>query len=201
MPRLVLGSASPRRADLLREIGAVFAIRPSDIPEVPGPDEPPSTFARRVAREKGSAVAAAEPGAWVIAADTVVVLDASALGKPRDACEARAMLVALSGRTHQVVTAVALLRPGGMLAGEAVVETTVAMRRLSEAEIDAYIGTGEPFDKAGAYGIQGPASAFIAHVDGSYTNVVGLPVDEVRALLDRFGLLPDAAAGRSAARR
>jgi len=192
MPRLILGSGSPRRATLLAEMGVPFEVRVSDIPEVPVPGEPAERFARRIAREKGAAVAAtaSAAGAWVLSADTVVVLDDVPLGKPVDATAARAMLESLSGRSHQVITAVALTRPDGVLASEIAVSSTVAMRPISAKEIDAYLATGEPFDKAGGYGIQGKASPFISGVTGSYTNVVGLPVDEVRGELARFGLLP-----------
>jgi septum formation protein len=195
MPRLILGSGSPRRAALLAEIAVAFEVRVSDIPEVPAPGEPAERFARRIAREKGAAVAAtpAAAGAWVLSADTVVVLDDVPLGKPGDAAAARAMLEALSGRSHQVITAVAFTRPDGRLASEIAVCSTVTMRSISAAEIDAYVASGEPFDKAGGYGIQGKAAPFISAVSGSYTNVVGLPVDEVRDELARFGLLPAAA--------
>jgi nucleoside triphosphate pyrophosphatase len=189
MPRLVLGSASPRRAALLRELGAEFTVRASNAPEIAAPGESAAEFARRAAREKGAAVAQESDGAWVLSADTVVVLDGVALGKPSDAADARRMLQRLSGREHEVLTAVALTAPAGTPAAELLVRSAVAFRTLSPADIDAYVATGEPLDKAGAYGIQGGAAAFVAHVGGSYTNVVGLPIDEVRDLLARFGIL------------
>ena len=189
MRRLVLGSASPRRAALLRELGVPFTICVSNAPEIAAPGESAAEFAGRVAREKGVAVAQESDGAWVLSADTVVVLDGVALGKPTDAADARAMLQRLSGREHEVLTAVALTAPDGAAEGELLVRTRVAFRNLAPAEIDAYVATGEPLDKAGAYGIQGGAAGFVAGVVGSYTNVVGLPVDEVRDLLARFGLL------------
>ncbi len=203
MPRLILGSGSPRRAALLAEIGVSFEVRVSDIPEVPAPGESAEGFARRIAREKGAAVAATREaaGAWILSADTVVVLDGRPLGKPADAAEARAMLASLSGRSHQVITAVVLTRPDGVLASEIAACSTVTMRPITVAEIEAYLATGEPFDKAGGYGIQGKASPFISGVSGSYTNVVGLPVDEVRTELTRFGLLPPAATERRQAER
>jgi septum formation protein len=201
MPRLVLGSASPRRAALLRELGAQFTVRVSNTVEIAAAGESAAEFARRVAREKGAAVAPISDGAWVLSADTVVVLDGVVLGKPTDAGEARRMLQRLSGREHEVLTAVALTAPDGAPAGELLVRTAVAFRTLSSAEIDAYVATGEPLDKAGAYGIQGGAAGFVARVEGSYTNVVGLPVDEVRDLLARCGLLHrDARAGAPSAR-
>jgi septum formation protein len=199
MPPLVLGSASPRRAKLLGELGAHFTIRASGAPEVRAADESPGEFALRIAREKGAAVAAVSSGEWVLSADTIVVLDGDVLGKPVDASDARAMLRRLSGRVHEVFTAVVLTPPEkGSASDELLVRTSVAFRVLADAEIDAYIATGEPFDKAGAYGIQGAAAPFVARVDGSHSNVVGLPVAEVRALLERRGLLP-AGARRGAA--
>jgi septum formation protein len=193
MPRLVLGSASPRRAALLRELGAAFTVRASNAPEIAAPGESAAEFARRVAREKGAALAPTSAGAWVLSADTVVVLDGVVLGKPADAAAARRMLQCLSGREHEVLTAVALTAPDGRPAGELLVRSAVLFRTLSPADIDAYVASGEPLDKAGAYGIQGGAAGFVVRVAGSYTNVVGLPVDEVRDLLARFGLLQSGA--------
>lgn len=190
MPRLVLGSASPRRAALLREIGVDFTVRASDAPEVVATGESAADFARRVARDKGAAVARESGAAWVLSADTVVVVDGAVLGKPGDAASARQMLQRLSGRAHEVLTAVALTAPGGGLAADVLVRSTVEFRPLTAAEIDAYIATREPLDKAGAYAIQGGAAAFVQRVIGSRTNVVGLPLDEVRELLARRGLLP-----------
>jgi septum formation protein len=196
MPRLVLGSASPRRAALLRQLGVEFGVHASDVPEIPGAGETPVDFAARVAREKGAAVAARVADAWVLAADTIVVVDGVVLGKPADAADAGQMLRRLSERRHEVVTAVALIAPGGRLAEEVLGRSTVSFRALTSEEIDAYVATGEPLDKAGAYAIQGGAAGFVERVSGSYTNVVGLPIDEVRELLRRHGLLPDPAIGR-----
>jgi len=190
MARLVLGSASPRRAQLLRELGAEFAVRASGSPEIRAAGESAGEFALRTAREKGATVAGQGSAAWVLSADTIVVIDGDVLGKPRDADDARAMLRRLSGRAHEVLTAVVLTPPENRSPpAEILVRTAVEFRSLSDDEVDAYIATGEPFDKAGAYGIQGAAAPFVARVEGSYSNVVGLPVDEVRALLERFGLL------------
>jgi septum formation protein len=190
MPGLVLGSASPRRAALLRQVGLDFSVCPSDVPEVAAAGETATDLARRLAREKGAAVACSRTDAWVLSADTIVVVDGAVLGKPADAAEASQMLRRLSDRTHEVFTAVALTAPGGEPAGEVLVRSRVEFRPLSAAEIDAYVATGEPFDKAGAYAIQGGAEHFVRRVDGSYTNVVGLPIDETRDLLARAGLLP-----------
>ncbi len=194
---LVLGSASPRRAALLRELGVAFEVCASDVPEVPQPGEDPAAFARRAAIDKGLAVARARRGAWVLAADTVVTIDSAILGKPADEAEARAMLRRLSGREHAVLTAIALIAPDGTCAAAEVVRSAVTFRDLTAAEIDAYVATGEPADKAGAYAIQGGAAGFVRAVRGSLSNVIGLPVDEVRALLARHAL---AAAGEAAAR-
>src|SRR5215472_10817146 len=190
MPALVLGSASPRRAALLRELGAEFTVCASEVPEQLGDGEAAADFARRLAREKGAAVARVRPGAWVLAADTIVVVDGDVLGKPSDAAAARQMLHCLSDRAHEVLTAVALIGPRGELAGDMLVRSRVEFRALGAAEIDAYVATGEPFDKAGAYAIQGGAAPFVRRVIGSYTNVVGLPIDEVRDLLERASVLP-----------
>jgi septum formation protein len=199
MPRLVLGSASPRRAALLREMGVAFEVRSADLDETPRPREAAEVFVRRVAREKGAAVSITVADAWVLSADTIVVIDGVALGKPVDAADARAMLERLSDRSHAVLTAVALTADT-RLAEELLVQTAVEFRALSSAEIDAYIAGGEPFDKAGAYGIQGQAAAFVRRVTGSYTNVIGLPVEEVGALLERHGLWTRAPAPAAARR-
>jgi septum formation protein len=191
---LILGSASPRRIALLGELGVAFGVQASDIPELPAAGETADAFARRAAREKGAAVALACPHAWVLAADTVVVVDGAILGKPVDAAEAHAMLRRLSGRAHEVLTAVALLAPGGTIADQVLVRSSVAFRALTEAEVAAYVASGEPADKAGAYAIQGGAAGFVERVAGSMTNIIGLPLDEVGTLLARHGLLPPAAA-------
>jgi nucleoside triphosphate pyrophosphatase len=186
---LLLASASPRRVALLRDLGVDFTVRPSSIEEVRRPGEDVVCFARRAAREKAEAVVEANRGAWVMGADTVVIADGEYLGKPRDGDDACRMLRLLSGRCHRVVTAVVLVAPGGLGGDELAVETLVEFRPLSDEEIAAYVASGEPFDKAGAYGIQGGAGAFVRRVEGSYTNVIGLPLDEVRTLLIRHRLL------------
>jgi len=181
---LVLASASPRRRDLLGEAGVVFEVVPSDVPEHPAPGEAAAAFARRVARDKALDVARRRPEAWVLAADTVVVVDGAIFGKPVDRDDGRRMLHALSGRVHQVLTAVVLRGPQTD-GDECLVSSDVEFRSLTAAEIDGYLDSGEPFDKAGAYAVQGGARPFVHQVRGSYSNVVGLPMDEVAALLRR----------------
>ncbi len=184
MPALVLASASPRRRELLTARGIRFRVDASDVPELPVPGETPEGLARRLAAAKAQAVAKRWPGHFVLGADTVVVVDGVSFGKPADRADARRMLVALSGRSHRVLTAVALVDPGGQT-DDALVESEVEFRHLSAAEIETYLDGDEPFDKAGAYAIQGAAAAFVRRVRGSFTNVVGLPMDEVCMLLQR----------------
>ncbi len=185
---LVLASASPRRRDLLAGLGVTFEVVPSSVPEVPRPGESPEAFAVRVAREKATQVARRRPECYVLGADTVVIVGDRLLGKPQDRRDARRMLQELSGRTHRVVTAVALVHPMTEIE-EVLVESEVTFRCLSAQELERYLDTGEGIDKAGGYAVQGLASAFVVRVRGSYSNVVGLPVDEVAALLRR--LLPN----------
>jgi septum formation protein len=186
---LILGSASPRRAALLAELNVAFAVRASEVPEVRRAGEAPAAFARRAAGAKAAVVARLHPGDWVLAADTIVVVDGVILGKPKGAGDAGEMLRRLSGRTHDVLTAVVLCAPGGRRVESAVVRSGVEFRRLREEEIAAYVASGEPADKAGAYAIQGGAAGFVRRLDGSVSNVIGLPVDEVRGMLERHGLL------------
>lgn len=186
---LILASASPRRRDLLAQMGVEFVVCASGIPETPAPGETPAEFARRAAEEKAAAVAASCPRSWVLGADTVVVVDEEIFGKPIDAADARLMLSRLSGRVHRVLTGIALVGPDGRRAGSLVVQSEVEFRALARAEIDAYVESGEPLDKAGAYAIQGGAARFVTRVGGSYTNVVGLPTAEVYALLQECGLV------------
>jgi septum formation protein len=192
---LVLASASPRRRELLAQLGVPFDVVVSDVPETPAPGESAEAFARRAARDKATEVARRHPGALVLAADTVVVVDGAILGKPRDRADARRMLEALAGRTHEVLTAVALAAPKGDVEG-VLVRSTVEFRPLAAREIEDYLESDEPYDKAGAYAVQGEARRFVIQVRGSYTNVVGLPVDEVRELLQRH--LPGQAATTAA---
>jgi len=188
--RLTLASQSPRRRELLAGLGFELEVRPAHTDESVRPGEAARDYVRRVAREKAHAV----PGALVLAADTAVVLDGEVLGKPMDEADAQRMLRALSGRTHEVLTAVCVeARPahGGTGAepftGEALVATEVDLAPLDAARIAWYVATGEPFDKAGAYAIQGIAGAFVRTVRGSVSNVVGLPLDETLALLAAAG--------------
>jgi len=179
---LVLASASPRRRELLAAAGYQFEVVPSEIPEIPQTGEAPETFAQRIAREKASDVARRRPGAYVLGADTVVVVDGILLGKPTNRAEARRMLRALSGRAHRVLTGVALVTPAGTV-DSALVESRVEFRALSASDIEAYLDLEEPYDKAGAYAVQGYARQFIAAVHGSYSNVVGLPMELISELL------------------
>jgi septum formation protein len=194
---LILASASPRRVELLRRLGVVFTVQPSGVDETLRPGEDGVAFARRAARDKADAVAAENPEAWVLSADTVVLVDGEILGKPRDEDDARRMLRLLSGRRHRVVTAVVLTAPRRGSREEMAIESGVEFHPLAEPEIDAYVATAEPYDKAGAYAFQGAARRFIRGVDGSHTNVIGLPLDEVRDLLSRHRLLAAAADPRS----
>ena len=182
---LVLASASPRRLDLLRLAGLEPVVSPADVDETPADGEDPVSLVVRLARDKACAIRP-PAGAWILGADTTVVLDGTMLGKPADAQEAVQMLERLRGRTHRVSTAVAVRQPDGGLV-ETVVTTQITMAPLSDAAIAAYVGTGEPLDKAGAYGIQGRAAAFVSRVNGSWTNVVGLPLVETLDLLRDAG--------------
>ena len=187
-PVLILASASPRRAELLTAAGIPFEVRPAHIDERILPGEEAVAYASRVALEKARVVQAASDGRPVLAADTVVVVDRQILGKPADSDDAKRMLRMLSGRAHEVVTAVVLVsEKGSFVTGTEV--TTVEFMLLNKAEIDWYVATGEPSDKAGAYAIQGLASRFVTRIEGSYSNVVGLPVALVYAMCSRAGLL------------
>ena len=185
--RLVLASASPRRRELLAQLGLLFEVCAADIDETPRAGELPDAYVRRLAREKAHAVASRRPEQWVLAADTTVVLDGDILGKPLDAGEARSMLARLSGRTHAVLTGVALAGPGEP--AEVLVRTEVTFRSLGAEEIAWYVGTGEPLDKAGSYAVQGKGGFLVHALEGSPTNVIGLPLGETLGLLARAGLL------------
>jgi septum formation protein len=186
-PRLILASASPRRHALLTALGLPFRAETSQVPEVRRPKEAPPAYARRLAAEKASAVADRNDGALpVLAADTVVCLGDRVLEKPESAEAAVETLTALSGRTHRVVTGVAVSFAGTV--HQQAVITEVRFRTLTPAEIAWYVGTGEPMDKAGAYAIQGTGSFLIEAIDGSPSNVVGLPLAETLDLLRGVGL-------------
>jgi septum formation protein len=200
---LVLASASPRRAQLLRDAGIPHRVAPVDVDESILPGETPADHVRRLASLKASAGAQAHPGDLVLGADTVVVLDGDILGKPRDANDAQRMLRALSGRAHEVYTGVAIA--GGGRVVSAVELATVWMGALTPEDIDGYVASGEPSDKAGAYAVQGLASRYVERVDGAPSTVIGLPVATVcrllrafpgaAALLDYAGASPQAPAG------
>jgi septum formation protein len=184
---LVLASASPRRAELLRQIGIVpDVIAPAHVNERPGAKERPADYARRLAEAKADQVAPQHEGSFVLAADTVVALGRRILPKPADAAAARRSLALLSGRRHRVLGAVVLAAPDGRRARR-LVTTAVRFKRLEPSEIESYLASGEWQDKAGGYGIQGRAAAFVPAVNGSYSNVVGLPLAETAALLHGLG--------------
>jgi septum formation protein len=184
---LVLASASPRRRDLLAQIGLVpDEVDPAAIDEMPLRDELPPRHAERLARDKASAVAPRHPGAFVLAADTVVACGRRILPKAEDAATARSCLALLSGRRHRVHGGIAVVTPEGRLVSREI-RTMVAFKRLSTAELEAYIASGEWSGKAGGYAIQGRAALFVAAVNGSYSNVVGLPLFETAALLAGLG--------------
>ena len=195
--RLVLASASPRRARLLAEAGYAFDVAPADIDERRLEGESPAAYFQRLANGKARAVARRHPGRVVVGADTVVVIDGLVLGKPTDAEDAAGMLGRLAGRLHTVLTGVALLRDARSV--DAVERTDVTFTALDPERIRWYVETGEPDDKAGAYAAQGIGSRFVERIEGSYTNVVGLPIPVVGRLLDH--LRDGAAAGAPAETR
>ena len=183
--KLILGSGSPRRRELLAQIGVVAdEIRPPDIDETPLKNELPRPYCARIARQKAEAVQAA-PEDIVLCADTTVALGRRIMGKPADAGEAVEFLMALSGRRHRVITAVAVRQGDQLWTRE--VESAVKMKRLSNAELNAYLATGDWEGKAGGYAIQGPAGAFVPWISGSFTGIVGLPIAETAGLLQAAG--------------
>jgi septum formation protein len=189
-PALVLASSSPRRVDLLATLGIDPVVMPPEVPETPTADETPAAHCERLAHAKARAVAArwGAGEAAILAADTVVALDGRILGKPTDAADARAMLQFLAGREHRVLTAAALVRlPGGRAASRVDV-TRVRFRPYGDDVIDWYLGSGEPYDKAGAYSIQGRGALLAAGIDGSWSNVVGLPLEILPGLFAEVGL-------------
>jgi septum formation protein len=184
-PRLILASQSPRRAELLKRLGLDFDIVPATVDESYVDHEMPATHAERLAREKAATIASRHPGSLVIGSDTIVILDADVLGKPRDAVDALRMLRRLSGREHEVHTGVAVA--DGERIHSAVERVRVRFRLLDSRECEEYVATGEPMDKAGAYGIQGLGSALVDSIDGDYFAVMGLPVVRTLDLLRRAG--------------
>jgi len=185
MSHLILASASPRRSELLKQIGLNFQVQPADIDETPWPAESPERYVDRLACEKALAVSREHPGSLVIGSDTSVVQDGNILGKPESEQQAAATLHGLSGATHQVMTAVALV--WGDQCRSQVVVTDVTFRVLGAEEIEAYVASGEPMDKAGGYGIQGLGGIFVSALEGSYSAVVGLPLQETAGLLAEAG--------------
>lgn len=183
---MILASASPRRRELLTQIGVHFSIQSADIDETPYVAELAADYVERMAREKALAVALTVGEEAVLGADTTVVCNGEILAKPADATEATAMLRSLSGRSHEVLTAVALAHAGRV--SSQVVSTRVSFRDLAADEIAAYVASGEPMDKAGAYGIQGFGAILVADIQGSYSNVVGLPLTETAAMLRDAGI-------------
>jgi septum formation protein len=187
-PVVILASASPRRRELLARLAIPFTVIPANVDEQLHPGETPLAYVVRLAQAKAASIAQRFPEALVLGADTVVVLDTQIMGKPEDMAQARRMLTRLSGQQHTVITGLALLHHSRQLRYLDSVSTRVHFRPLSAAEIEQYVASGEPFDKAGAYAIQGLAGAFVASVDGCYTNVVGLPVQRTAALLQTAGV-------------
>ena len=191
--RLILASASPRRAEILRDAGFDFEVRPCAVDESLRPGESPAAHVERLAREKAVAAAGMEGTGIIIAADTVVVANRKILGKPASRADARRMLRALSGRTHQVLTGIAILKlfqPPGMnskrrvgFLSSAVETTRVTFARLNRREIEEYVASGEPHDKAGAYAVQGRGGRFVTRIEGCYFNVVGLPLAHLSRML------------------
>ncbi|AGA34160.1 Septum formation protein Maf [Thioalkalivibrio nitratireducens DSM 14787] len=184
---LVLASASPRRSELLAQLGVEFTLAPADIDESPRPRESPARLVLRLARSKAEAIAGTRSGQWILGADTVVAVGGEILGKPADTGEAALMLARLSGRVHSVYSGLALARRGERTR-DCRVKTRVWIREIAPAEIAAYLVTGEPLGKAGAYAIQGRGAAFVRCLAGSYSNVVGLPLYELDRMLRE---LPD----------
>ncbi len=183
---LILASMSPRRQELLHQIGCEFRVIPAESDELHDETMRPGELVRENARRKAQAVARDYPKEMVLGADTVVALDGTVFGKPRDAEDAFRMLQALSGRCHEVYTGVALAVAGNVYTGVGV--TTVEFDSMDEESIRRYVATGEPMDKAGAYAVQGRAAAYITRIEGSFSNVVGLPLQLTRALAEKAGM-------------
>ena len=186
---LILASQSPRRRELLQKAGIEFEVQPSHIEEVPAPGEKPEDYARRVARDKALKVAeSVGPGSLVLGADTIVSIDGKILEKPGGPAGAVRMLQMLAGRTHSVITGICIVRAPERIEAWTSETTFVTFRALDKEEIQSYVASGEPFDKAGGYAIQGLASKFVTRIEGCYFNVVGLPVPRVYEIMK--SLLP-----------
>lgn len=184
-PRIVLASQSPRRAELIGRLGLRFDTIPADLDESYRDGETPPEHAERLARDKARHVAASNPDALVVGSDTIVVVDGDVLGKPRDRDQAVEMLMRLAGREHEVCTGIAVVQGGRVESG--LERVRVRFRPLDRRACDEYVATGEPMDKAGAYGIQGFGSALVEGIEGDYFAVMGLPVVHMLALFERFG--------------
>ncbi len=193
--KLILASASPRRRELLASIGLEFEVLPSNVPEVHREGEAPEEYVARLSRDKAKALAETHPARWVIAADTTVLLGDQLLEKPLDAADAARMLATIAGQTHIVYTGVTLENAERDYRDTRVAESEVRMLPLSPREIEWYVRTGEPLDKAGAYAVQGLGAMFIESIHGSYTNVVGLPLATLFQMLRRAGIDPLANTG------
>ena len=184
--KLILASASPRRKDLLRQAGLTFKTLPAHVDETYLPGERPRAHVRRLSRDKASAIACKHPDAWVLGADTIVVIDNLVLGKPQSRRTAREMLARLANREHEVFTGFTLTRAADRISVSRVVRSAVRFKAISAEEMDWYVGCDEPYDKAGGYAVQGLGAFFIRSIRGSYTNVIGLPlcetIDEMRRL-------------------
>ena len=188
--RFILASQSPRRRELLTSIGLTFDVMPSDVPEVHQPGESPEEYVARLSRDKAAAIAAKHGDAWIIAADTTVLLGDELLEKPIDDADARRMLATIAGKTHIVYSGVTLQNAASGWRDTRVAESEVRMLPLDERDIAWYVSTGEPLDKAGAYAVQGIGAMFIDSIHGSYTNVVGLPLALLFQMLRRAGIDP-----------
>ncbi len=188
--KLILASSSPRRRELLASIGAEFDVVPSHVPEEHQEGEAPEEYVARLSRDKARAIAMLHPDRWVVAADTTVLLGDQLLEKPADAADAARMLGTIAGRTHIVYTGVTLENASRDYRETRVAESEVRMLPLSREDIEWYVATGEPLDKAGAYAVQGVGSMFIDSIHGSYTNVVGLPLALLYQMLRKAGLDP-----------
>ena len=187
--RFIMASASPRRSELFNQLGLKFEVVPSGIDEVAQAGETPAEHVRRLATAKAGELADRFPEAWVIGADTIVVINGDLLGKPADESEARAMLAKLSGRKHEVFTGIAVRRKLAEVNLSEVVASEVIFKDISEEEMDWYVKTNEPYDKAGGYAVQGRGAFFIREIHGSYTNVIGLPLCEAVNLLKLAGAI------------
>lgn len=188
--RFILASSSPRRRELLTSIGIPFDVLPSNVPEEHQPGEAPEEYVARLSRDKAHAIAAKNPSQWVIAADTTVLLGDQLLEKPLDPADAARMLSLIAGKTHTVYTGVTLQRLDQQYCETRVAESEVRMLPLSPRDIEWYVATGEPLDKAGAYAVQGIGAMFIDSIHGSYTNVVGLPLATLFQMMRKVGIDP-----------